>query len=217
MVNLSGVGMGKYTRIFIGICAAFLVVSVLYELIFGAFDENPNLGFSQQDVTSRHFAQNENGRKVYVLAIDVDNNKIVDSDSLRKGEDFFVVVNAKSSALLDQKASLDDKLLVFTNIQSLLKYDQNQDGNINAIDPLYHDLELISFIGSQHGHIISKMKNAGIYSIHLNPHAIKSYALKEEANSDEEIGYAVMADSTRRAVHLIPFELPKSRSNVESN
>ena len=82
----------------------------------------------------------------WLANVDLDQNNILDEQSLVKGNDGVITINTQNPKVIQIiNMYYSRQLLTSPTHLTLNNLDMNQDGIINALDPLYHYLELITY------------------------------------------------------------------------
>lgn len=144
---------------------------------------------------------------VHVLTIDMSATQRVTSRSIQSGEDSIIVIRPDAPGMTFQTNKPKPVFYIFDGVDALFKYTQSTDKIIDATDPIYASLELATVMPRQKKFVHNRLERAGIYSLHFT---IPEATLKHDtisANNPRVVGYAILADGTRRSVFAVPMLL----------
>lgn len=132
-----------------------------------------------------------------VIAVDFNNNNVLNQDELLKGQDAILAVRKIDNRT--QKVS--DEL--FHSIAILERLDLNEDGRLNKDDAVFPSLELIFLTDGGKNRKHMTLTEAGIVAIVFNKKSVgKVHEIFK--GSDNLIGYALKKDGTRLEIRAIP-------------
>jgi hypothetical protein len=100
------------------------------------------------------------------------------------------------------------ELYIFNDLLSLEKEDRDGDNKIDGHDPIYRYLKLATIFPGRRAIVYQSLEAAGVSAIILN----HEYARQERELGlviipNLSAGYAVMADSSRRQLDIVPIRL----------
>lgn len=130
-----------------------------------------------------------------VLAVDLNNNKILNQDEITSAKDAILAVRKPGSA----NTSND----IFNSITALEQLDANHDNRLDKKDPIFPYLELVFFTGKEHKYV--PLTKAGITAIIFDK-AILAQITNGSNPIGKEIGHAVKKNGEKLSIQIIAIK-----------
>lgn len=144
---------------------------------------------------------------MYVLAIDMQKHgEHIGEQAILSGD----------APILAHKVDIDDDIRsqILNGVKSLAEFDHNDDHWLEASDPNFEKLDLISLIrGGQYMKVIDLHK-AGIKAIYISPSFLKAVHERALATLTTPAGHAIWADGSRWQIWVVKMTRKKLFSNI---
>lgn len=198
-----------------GILRTLLVIVILGAAIGGAlfFYQSQNSAdgtlFADETVSATPALTNKADERgvILALAIDLDHDDKLDHSTLEKGDDGFLVIKASAKSIKDVTQVGSEQLFVFNGVDSIIQHDKNFDGWINELDPIFAELEIAHLKRFAAEQRIQTLREAGIHALYFSESYLAELRAGKEAVIGEEVGYAVMIDSSQRKIRVVGLPL----------
>ena len=198
--------MFKFSRkqavMFILVCLVLIAITLAIKLTPPTPNETPPL----QDPTGM----------VHAIVIDHGANSQVDINSIQRGDDVLLAIKSDAKAINQIPKIEGAKLYLFNDLESLLIHDKNSDGMIGPEDPIFNELMALSLRRAHPEPYLQPLAKSGIRMLVIEPRYLLAIQQGLQLPIGSSIGYAIMADSSKRSIKLVmvPLGLFKQASSL---